>query len=354
MSQGQELDKLAIRLANAAVLPMVMKSAIELNLIDIISGSGDGVFLSRSDIASRLPTKNPEAPVLLDRMLRLLASHDILKCKVRTGENGQVERLYAAAPICKFFVKNEDGGSVASLLQLHHDKAAMEGWHHLSDSILEGGTPFSRAYGLRSAFEYIERDPNHGQFFNKAMSDYTTLIMKKMVDVYKGFQNEGLKVLVDVGGGIGANLGTITSKHPHIKGINFDLPHVVAHAPPITGVEHVGGDMFKKVPKGDAICLKTVLHDWGDEDCVKILKKCFEALPKSGKVIITELIVPEIPENTVSSNIACELDLLMMVVHPGGRERTLKEFEALALKSGFSKCQVICPVYTSWVLEFRK
>ncbi|KAJ0024326.1 hypothetical protein Pint_08159 [Pistacia integerrima] len=326
MSQGQEVDKLAIRLANAAVLPMVMKSAIELNLIDIISGSGDGVFLSRSDIASRLPTKNPEAPVLLDRMLRLLASHDIVKCKVRTGENGQVERLYAAAPICKFFVKNEDGGSVASLLQLQHDKVTMEGWHHLSDSILEGGTPFSRAYGLRSAFEYIEKDPNHGQLFNKAMSDNTTLIMKKMVDVYKGFQNEGLKVLVDVGGGVGANLG----------------------------VEHVGGDMFKKVPKGDAIFLKTVLHDWGDEDCVKILKKCFEALPKSGKVIITELIVPEIPENTVSSNIACELDLLMMVVHPGGRERTLKEFEALALKSGFSKCEVICPVYNSSVLEFRK
>ncbi|KAJ0086301.1 hypothetical protein Patl1_08347 [Pistacia atlantica] len=288
MSQEQEVGKLAIRLANAAVLPMVMKSAIELNLIGIISGSGDGVFLSRSDIASRLPTENPEAPVLLDRMLRLLASHDILKWTVRTEENGQVERLYAAAPICKFFVKNEDEGSIASLLQLQQDKVTMEGWHHLSDSILEGGTPFSRALGLRSAFEYIEKDPNSGQ-------------------------PQSVSRIVDVGGGIGANLGTITSKYPHIKGINFDLPRVVAHAPPISGVEHVGGDMFKKVPKGDAIFLKSVLHNWGDEDCVKILKKCCEALPNSGKVIITELIVPEIPETTVSSNIAWELDLLMML-----------------------------------------
>ncbi|XP_044512039.1 caffeic acid 3-O-methyltransferase-like [Mangifera indica] len=352
MSQEQEVGKLAIRLANAAILPMVMKSAIELNLIDIIFASGDGVFLSPSDIASMLPTKNPEAPVLLDRMLRLLASYDILKCSVRKGENGRVERLYSAAPICKFFVKNEDEGSVASLLQLQHDKITMEGWYHLTDTLLEGGTPFNRAKGMSSAFEYIEKDPKHHQLFNKAMSNNTTLIMKKMVDVYKGF--EGVKVLVDVGGGIGTNLGTITSKYRYIKGINFDLPHVVAHAPPIAGVEHVGGDMFTNIPKGDAIFLKTVLHDWGDEDCLKILKKCCEALPSPGKVIIVEVIVPEIPENSVSSNIACELDLLMMIVHPGGRERTLKEFEALASESGFSTCEIICSVYNIWVLEFHK
>ncbi|XP_044480395.1 caffeic acid 3-O-methyltransferase-like [Mangifera indica] len=352
VSQEQEVGKLAIRLANAAVLPMVMKSAIELNLIDIIFASGDGVFLSPSDIASMLPTKNPDAPVLLDRMLRLLASYDILKCSVRREENGQVKRLYGVAPICKFFVNNEDGGSGASLLQFQHNKAVMDVWYHLTDTVLEGGSPINRAYGIKSAFEYMEKDPIHHQLFNKAMSNNTTLIMKKMVDVYKGF--EGVKVLVDVGGGIGASLGTITSKYPYIKGINFDLPHVVAHAPPISGVEHVGGDMFTNIPKGDAIFLKTVLHDWGDEDCSKILKKCCGALPNSGKVLVVEVNVPEIPENNVSSNIACELDLLMMIVHPGGRERTLKEFEALALESGFSRCEVICSAYNSWVLEFHK
>ncbi|XP_031271407.1 caffeic acid 3-O-methyltransferase-like [Pistacia vera] len=352
--EDEEVGKLAIRLANAGILPMVMKSAIELNLIDIIWASGDGIFLSPSDIASRLPTKNPDAPVLLDRMLRLLASYDILKCSIRTGENGEVERLYGAAPICKFFVKNEDGGSLGPLLQLQQDKVTTQSWYHLTDTILEGGNPFNRAYGMRSAFEYIKMDPNHGQLLNKAMSNNTTLIMKKMVDVYKGFKNEGLKVLVDVGGGIGSNLGIITSKYPHIKGINFDLPHVVAHAPPKSGVEHVGGDMFTSVPKGDAIFLKAVLHDWGDEDCLKLLKNCCEALPNCGKVIIIELIVPEIPENNVSSNIASEIDLLMMVVHPGGRERTLKEYEALAVKSGFSRCDVICCVYNSCVLEFHK
>ncbi|XP_044476164.1 caffeic acid 3-O-methyltransferase-like [Mangifera indica] len=351
--EDEEVGKQAIRLANAAILPMVMNSAMELNLIDIISTSRDGSFLSPSDIASRLPTNNPDAPVLLDRMLRLLASYDILKCSVRTGENGEVERLFSAAPICKFFVKNEDGGSVGPLFRLQHDKVTIQSCYHLTDTVLEGGTPFNRTHGM-SAFEYSEKDGKHGQLFNKAMSNSTTLIMKKMIDVYRGFENERLKVLVDVGGGIGANLGIITSKYPHIKGINFDLPHVVAHAPPKSGVEHVGGDMFLNVPKGDAIFLKTVLHNWGDEDCLKLLKNCCEALPNHGKVIVIELIVPETPENNVSSNIACEKDVLMMIVHPGGRERTLKEFQKLAMKSGFCRCDVICCVYNSYVLEFQK
>ncbi|KAK9216290.1 hypothetical protein WN944_008299 [Citrus x changshan-huyou] len=82
--EEQELGKLAIRFANAAVLPMVLKSALELNVIDTIfasSGSSEGAFLSHAEIASRLPAKNHDAPVLPDRMLRLLAGYDILKCK---------------------------------------------------------------------------------------------------------------------------------------------------------------------------------------------------------------------------------------------------------------------------------
>jgi caffeic acid 3-O-methyltransferase len=104
--------------------------------------------------------------------------------------------------------------------------------YHLNDVILEGGIPFNRAYGM-TAFEYPGTDQRFNRVFNQAMSSHTTLIMKKLLDVYKGF--EGLKVLVDVGGGIGATLSIITSKYPQIKGINFDLPHVLADAPSYPG-----------------------------------------------------------------------------------------------------------------------
>ncbi|MBA0823994.1 hypothetical protein Goarm_020685 [Gossypium armourianum] len=349
--QEEEVGKLAVRLANAVVLPMVLKSALELNIIDTISAAGDGAFLSPSQIASALPSKNPDAPVLLDRMLRLLASHSILKCSVKAKEKGEIERLYGAGPLCKFLVKNQDGGSIAPLLLLHHDQVFMQSWYHLNDAILEGGVPFSKAYGM-TAFEYPGTDQRFNRVFNQAMSNHTALIMRKIVDVYKGF--DGLKVLVDVGGGIGVALSFITSKYPQIKGINFDLPHVLADAPTYSGVEHVGGDMFESVPKGDAIFLKWILHDWSDEHCLKLLKNCWEALPNGGKVIIVESILPEVPDTSVSSNIVCEQDLFMLAQNPGGKERTLKEYEALALKTGFSGCEVICCAYNSWVMQMEK
>lgn len=102
----------------------------------------------------------------------------------------------------------------------------------MNDVILEGGIPFDRAYGM-NAFEYPATDQRFNWVFNQAMSNHTTLIIKKILDIYKGF--EGLKVLVDVGGGIGVALNIITSKFPHIKGINFDLPHVLADAPSYSG-----------------------------------------------------------------------------------------------------------------------
>ncbi|XP_057973991.1 caffeic acid 3-O-methyltransferase-like isoform X2 [Malania oleifera] len=278
--EEEEVGKLAIRLASATVLPLVLKSALELNVIDIVCDAGAGVFLSSSEIAARLPTRNPDAPILLDRMLALLATHSILHCSLRTVVNGEVERSYGAGPICKFLKRNKDGGSVAPLFLLHHDKIFMESWYHLNDVILEGGIPFNRAYGM-TAFEYPATDPRFNRVFNQAMSNHTTLIMKKILDAYRGF--EELKVLVDVGGGIGVTLNLITSKYPHIKGINFDLPHVLVDAPSYPGVEHVGGDMFVSVPKGDAIFMKWILHDWSDELCLTLLKNCWKALPDSGK-----------------------------------------------------------------------
>lgn len=79
------------------------------------------------------------------------------------------------------------------------------------------------------AFEYPELDPGFNDIFNVGMHNHTTIVTKKMLDSYTGFQK--FNKLVDVGGGIGVALDFITSKYPHIKGVNFDLPHVIKHAP---------------------------------------------------------------------------------------------------------------------------
>ncbi|KAK6938397.1 Plant methyltransferase dimerization [Dillenia turbinata] len=123
-----EIGKLAIRLANAVVMPMVLKSVLEPGVIDIISSAPDA-YLSPSEISGWISAENPDAPVLLDRMLALLASLSILKCELRTGEDGEPKRVYGASPICKFLTRKDDGpGSVSPLFLLRHDKVIMESW----------------------------------------------------------------------------------------------------------------------------------------------------------------------------------------------------------------------------------
>nr|AST09964.1 flavonone 3'-O-methyltransferase [Raphanus sativus] len=117
----------AMQLASASVLPMVLKSALDLDLLEIMAKNSSP--MSPSEIASKLQTKNPEAPVMLDRILRLLTSYSILTCSNRTTPGGDgVERIYGLGPVCKYLTKNEDGVSIAALCLMNQDKVLMESW----------------------------------------------------------------------------------------------------------------------------------------------------------------------------------------------------------------------------------
>ncbi|KAK8514397.1 hypothetical protein V6N13_063289 [Hibiscus sabdariffa] len=189
-------------------------------------------------------------------------------------------------------------------------------------------------------FEYTGTDPRFNEAFNRAMSDHSTITMKKILATYDGF--EGIKTLVNVGGGTGVSLRTIVSKYPTIKGINFDLPHVINNAPSYPGVEHVGGDMFASVPKGDAIFMK-------------VLKKCHESLPENGKVIVADSNHLDYPDASTATKFAALFDCFMMRGGGNlGRERTAKEFEALAKAAGFQDFQVKCCAYGTYIMEFYK
>jgi caffeic acid 3-O-methyltransferase len=86
----------------------------------------------------------------------------------------------------------------------------------------------------KPVYQGIQSDPAWNHVFNKSMADICTIEMKKILEKYKGF--EGISMLVDVGGGIGQSLNMIISKYPSIKGINFDLPQVIQHAPIYPGI----------------------------------------------------------------------------------------------------------------------
>lgn len=335
----------------ASVFPNVLKAVIELDLLELIKKQGPDAFVSAAELAALIHATNPEASGMLDRILSLLASYSVLKCRQKTLPDGGVERLYSLAPVCEFLTKNEDGISMVPTLLMTQDKVLMNIWYHLKDAVLEGGTPFNKAHKT-SLYEYHAIDPRFNTIFHEAMYNNSTMVMKKFVETYDGF--EGLESLVDVGGGTGASLNMIVSKHPTIKGINFDLPHVTRQAPSYPGVEHVGGDMFVSVPKGDAILMKFVLHNWADSECLKFLRNCRESLPEKGKIIIVDRCLPETPDEDITSKLIFNADMVMLAYISGARQRTEKEFQALAKQAGFKEFRKVCSVYTLGIMEFLK
>ncbi|KAL9314948.1 hypothetical protein ACSQ67_020400 [Phaseolus vulgaris] len=315
---------------------MAVQSATELGVFEVLKEAGEGAKLSAKEIASKISCSNPEAASMLDRLLALLSSHSILHSSLVSDHRvpPTFHRLYTMTPVAAFFVPNSDGVSLGPVMALIQDKISLHSWVH--------GT---------HAFEYASLDSRFNKVFNTAMIN-TPLVMKKVLESYKGF--EGIKRVVDVGGGLGININLITSKYPNIHGINFDLPHVIRDAPSYPGVEHVEGDMFENVPKGDAIFMKWILHDWSDEHCVKVLKNCYDAIPDDGKVIVVEAILPQIPENNDVYKTVAQMDVAMMTQNPGGKERSEEEFMKLARAAGFSGIRYECRVNIFWVMEFFK
>jgi len=120
----------ATQLMYAMALPMALQSATELGIFDVLQKAGKDAQLSADEIASRISCNNPDAPKMLDRILALLASHDVLKCMVVQDEQklGSFHRLYSMAPVARFFVPDSDGVSLGPLFALIQDKAVFASW----------------------------------------------------------------------------------------------------------------------------------------------------------------------------------------------------------------------------------
>ncbi|KAH9679995.1 Flavone 3'-O-methyltransferase 1 [Citrus sinensis] len=330
-NEEEEVYSHAMVLGSAIVLPTVFQAVVNLDVLDIIDKAGPGAELSASEIASQIPTKNPEgAAKMLDRVLGLLVSFNILCCSFSTYG----VRLYSLAPVAKYYVTDQNGVSMRPYMNLSLDKVMMPGWFQLKDQILEGELSYNKALGM-DFYDYLGTDSRFNEVFNNGMIGQTSFVINKIVESYKGFQN--ITRLVDVGGGLGITLTTIISKYPHIK-----------------GMEHVGGDMYQKIPEGDAILMKWMLHNFDDENCIKILRNCYKALPNDGKVLVINSTLPEVPDSTEASRDSFILDAIFLIQIPHGRERTKKEFTALAIEAGFKGINFECNVCNSYVMEFYK
>ncbi|KAK9152937.1 hypothetical protein Sjap_000417 [Stephania japonica] len=215
-------------------------------------------------------------------------------------------------------------------------------WRSLSRWLkgADGSTPFEGAHG-KSAWKFVLENPDICNMFNEAMAEDSRVISSVLVIKCKDIF-QGLTSLVDVGGGIGVMARAVAEAFPHIKCSVLDLPHVVAACEGSDNLEFVAGDMFQAIPYADALLLKWVLHDWSDEDCLKILRRCREAIvskEKGGKVIIIDIVLD--PNGGTHESVELQLFFdLQLMVNVNGKQRTESEWKKLFTESGFTSCTI--------------
>jgi SAM-dependent methyltransferase len=211
-------------------------------------------------------------------------------------------------------------------------------WNGFVDSIRTGKTFGELLGGGPGPFERIA-ETGQAEVFNQAMRSVTSVTLPGILAAY---DFSGIAKLMDVGGGLGHLLAAIITKYPSMRGVVYDLPHCadgarknLADSGVADRTEFIGGSFFESVPAvADAIVMKSIIHDWDDERCVKILNNCRRALKPNARLIVIDRVVPDQLEANADCRDITLMDLNMLRV-AGGCERTEHEHRELLAKGGF-------------------
>jgi hypothetical protein len=231
-------------------------------------------------------------------------------------------------------------GAARSTILLMASDWWFRGWNELIYSLQTGKPGFEKSLGM-PVFDYLAQHPADASLFSEAMVGIHGEEPKAIAAAY---DFSPFKTIVDVGGATGHLLTTIIAKTPGAKGILYDLPHVVREAPPMIesrGVKDrvtiAPGSFFDSVPPGgDAYILSHIIHDWTEEQCLKILGNVRKQLKPDGRVLLIEMVLPE--GNTPHPGKVLDI---MMLVGPGGQERTPAEYNALFAKAGLKLIRIV-------------
>ncbi|KAL0443924.1 UNVERIFIED_CONTAM: Trans-resveratrol di-O-methyltransferase [Sesamum latifolium] len=318
---------------------MSLKCVIQLGIPDIILKHGKPITLSELTHSLRL---NEAKSLSLERLMRIMI-HSKFFINVKISQVDETEG-YWLTPASHLLLRDEPS-SVRPFALAMLDPILTEPWHHVSEWFKTDGdpTPFVSTHG-RTLWEHAEQDPRLNHFFNEGMASdaelAATVITKHCRNVF-----EGLKSMVDVGGGTGTVAKAIADAFTGLKCVVLDLPHVVAGCEGTENLTFVAGDMFEYIPPADAVFMKWILHDWPDEKCLKILEKCKQAISnkdKGGKVIIVDMVVDFKKEHKAIET-QLFFDMLMNNL-TSGRERTEKDWAKLFSTAGFTSYK-ITPVF---------
>jgi hypothetical protein len=280
------------------------------------------------------------APSLF-RVMRMLASMGVF----REGP----DRSFALTPVGEF-LRTDAPASLRYIAMMLGDEWTLRGYEHMVDCIRTGGDGLTKAYG-KQIFDLLAECPEQSETFQRAMTNGSAIAAQNVLQAY---DFSGIRRLADVGGGYGILLASILRRYPELQGILFDRPEVVAFVPEsmFAGCENrisiEGGSFFERVPAGcDAYIMKHIIHDWSDEHCRTILRLMRDALPADGRVLLCEMVLSDDPGPTPAKM----LDIEMLVMTVGGKERTPEEFGELFASAGLRLNRIVPTAGPTCVIE---
>lgn len=262
----------------------------------------------------------------LARVIRLLATRGIFVL-----EGGLADGRVSHTPASRMLAANHP----QSFRPFARNTSTTRSWR-LPEHMLQMVKTGEPAVGAGTMWSQLKSSPDDARIFDAAMAAKAHSQVTAVVRAHD-FSRYGR--VVDVGGGAGHLLRGIVAKWPKVHGVLFDRPDV-AEAARKSGtssqLEIVGGDFFAEVPPGDATIVMDVLHDWSDEECVRILKTIRKAAKPGGTLVAVE--------TEVSGNTGLEwgklLDVIMMTLF-AGRQRSRAEFEAMFAAAGYRLTQAV-------------
>ena len=220
------------------------------------------------------------------------------------------------------------------------DMSLWDAWGRLEHSVRTGEPAFRHAHGV-SFFDYLDQHADTHDVFQTWMTRQTERQIPLILEAY---DFSSFRRVIDVGGGHGRLLAAIMRDNPRLQGVLYDLPDVVENAtylrdPDLVArCETVGGSFFDGVPSGgDCYLLKLVLHDWDDDRALAVVRNVREAIADRGRLLLFEFVMPR----TNEFHHAKFMDLNMLVLTEGGRERTANEFSDLYRAGGFSLSRIV-------------
>lgn len=291
----------------------------------------------------QLATATSTHPEALYRLLRALASVGIF--------TEQAPQRFSLTPLAEP-LQSDVAGSKRALALMSGDEQ-FRAWGEIEYSIRTGQTAFDKVFG-RPIFDYLGDHPDKARVFDAAM---VGIHGRESNAVLEAYDFSSFNTIADIGGGNGSQIISILERHGALQGILFDLPHVIERAQERIAAaglaprcKLVGGSFFESVPaSADAYLMRHIIHDWDDEKSLTILRNCQRAMPKGGKVLVVESVIPAGNEPFGGKL----LDLVMLLI-PGGKERTESEYRELFGKADLELARIVPTATEISVLEAVK